>query len=216
MIEAVVFDFDGILVESVDIKTNAFARMFEAEGEDAVKKIVDYHLGHTGVSRFEKFRYFYRTILNRELTDEKFAELCRRFSDLVAEEVANAPYVRGAKEFLDEYYSAYRCYVASATPQPEIEDIIERRGMGRYFDGIYGSPRKKSDAVKEIIAGSRLSPDEIVFIGDAMSDYEAASVNGTHFIARVTDGGAIFKDIDCLKIKDLTGLKGLLDRIGNI
>ena len=35
VIRAVVFDFDGVLTESVDIKTRAYARLFKEEGEEA-------------------------------------------------------------------------------------------------------------------------------------------------------------------------------------
>ena len=103
MIKAVVFDFDGVLVESVDIKTNAFARLFEEEGESVVERVVEYHLENTGVSRFEKFKYIHKTILKKELSDERFKELCGRFSELVADEVAKAPFVKGAKKFLERY-----------------------------------------------------------------------------------------------------------------
>ncbi|MDD5437468.1 MAG: HAD hydrolase-like protein, partial [Candidatus Omnitrophica bacterium] len=83
MLRAIIFDFDGVLVESVDLKTGAFAKLFAAEGEDVVRKVVEYHLGNTGVSRFDKFRYIYKNILNRELSEEKFADLGRDFADLV-------------------------------------------------------------------------------------------------------------------------------------
>ncbi|MDD5680409.1 MAG: HAD hydrolase-like protein, partial [Candidatus Omnitrophica bacterium] len=194
----------------VDIKTNAFARLFEDEGPETVKQVVDYHLKHTGVSRFDKFRYFYKSLLKRELTDEKFKELCERFSALVMEEVVNAPYVKGGKEFLDSYSNSYKCFVASATPQREIEDIIEKRGMGRYFAGVYGAPKMKTTAVKEVISGNGLSAAEIVYVGDAMSDYSAAKDNGVRFIARIKDNEAIFSAIDCLRISDLSGLGSIL------
>lgn len=216
MIKAVIFDFDGVLVESVDIKTNAFARLFEAEGKDIVKQIVDYHLMHAGVSRFEKFRYFYKALLNRELTEQKFKELCERFSDLVMEEVIAAPYVKGGKEFLDTYSAAYKCFIATATPQKEIDDIVKKRRMERYFAGVYGAPKTKSDAVSEIIRCNQLLPSEIAYIGDAMSDYEAAVTNGIHFMARINNNEPIFKGVDCIKIKDLNGLKEILDRMGSL
>ena len=58
-LKAIFFDFDGVLVESVDIKTRAFSKLFEREGEDVVKKVIDYHIDNGGVSRYEKFRYIY-------------------------------------------------------------------------------------------------------------------------------------------------------------
>ena len=87
MIRAIAFDFDGVLVESVEVKTRAFARLFNTEGPDAVRKILDYHLENGGVSRFEKFKTIYRSILKRPLSEEQFRSLCERFSELVVDEV---------------------------------------------------------------------------------------------------------------------------------
>ena len=70
MIRAVVFDFDGVLVESIETKTNAYACLFECEGEEIVRRVVEYHLKHGGVSRFEKFKFIYREILCRPLSEK--------------------------------------------------------------------------------------------------------------------------------------------------
>jgi len=70
MIKAIIFDFDGVLVESVDIKTKAFAGLFEHEGDSIVRRVVAYHIKNAGVSRFEKFRHIYKEMLDRELTEE--------------------------------------------------------------------------------------------------------------------------------------------------
>ncbi|MDD5310599.1 MAG: HAD family hydrolase [Candidatus Omnitrophica bacterium] len=210
MIKAIVFDFDGVLVESVDIKTNAFARLFEDEGPEIVKQVVDYHVRHTGVSRFDKIKYFYKTLLKKELTERRFKELCERFSGLVLEEVVNAPYVKGGREFLEAYSAGYKCFIASATPQEEIEEIAQKRKMARYFAGIYGAPKSKSAIVKDILSGNRLSPGEAVYVGDAMSDYSAAKDNGVRFIARINGNTGIFAAVDCLKINDLSGLSSIL------
>jgi phosphoglycolate phosphatase-like HAD superfamily hydrolase len=217
MIKAIIFDFDGVLVESVDIKTMAFAKLFESEGKKIVEKVVDYHLRNTGVSRFEKIKYIYKNMLNRHLSKETFDSLCRQFSHLVVDEVVNAPYVKGAKEFLDDYAKKYSCFVASATPQDEIEDIIKRKQMTGYFKGVYGSPKKKVDIVREILAmplNSCLVPQSFVYIGDAMSDYLAAKDNKVLFIARVvSDNSRIFKDLDCIKLNDLMNLKEAISSV---
>ena len=206
MIKAVIFDFDGVLVESAGLKTESFARLFEAEGPDIVKKIVDYHRQNQGVSRFDKFRYIYDKILKRELSSPKFDNLCARFSQLVKDEVIAAPYVSGAKEFLQDYSSRYSCFISSATPEPEIVDIINSRKMECYFKGIYGAPKPKEDIVSEILHKYNLKGSEVVYIGDALSDYKAAIANNTNFIARINDNEKIFSTICCLKIKNLQDL----------
>lgn len=220
MIHVIFFDFDGVLVESVDIKTKAFAKLFESEGKDIVEKVVDYHLKNAGISRFEKIRYIYQNMLKRDLSKKIFDDFCQQFSHLVVDEVVSAPYVKGAKEFLDGYADKYMCFVVSATPQDEMEEIIKRRQMQGYFKGIYGSPKKKGDIVREILAAYTSvlspqppvhSPQSFVYVGDALSDYKAAMDNSVHFISRINNNETIFASIDCLKIKDLTNLKTILD-----
>ena len=211
MTKAIIFDFDGVIVESVDIKTKAFARLFEQEGREVVEKVVDYHLKNGGMSRFDKFRYYYKEILNRPLPEQKFEELCNSFSELVMEEVVNAPYVKGSKEFLDKYYNVYPCFVATGTPQEEIDEIIKQRGMIHYFKKVFGAPKKKDVIVRDIINGYSLNPYEVIYVGDAMSDYQAAYENSVRFIARIHDNESIFKEVECIKIMDLTGLGRIIN-----
>ncbi|MCG6551104.1 MAG: HAD hydrolase-like protein [Candidatus Magnetominusculus sp. LBB02] len=214
MINTIIFDFDGVLVESVDIKTRAFARVFEQEGKDVMDSVVEFHLNNTGVSRFDKFRYIYKTILKRPLTDAQFNELCRHFAALVVDEVAEAPYVKGAKEFLDNFAAqTYTCFVSTATPQDEIEQIIRRRNMETYFKAVHGAPKKKAEIVKEILATYSISYENAVYVGDAMSDYNAAAVNQVPFIARASADNKIFNDVNCIKITDLTELCDAIERL---
>jgi len=41
--QAIIFDFDGVLVESGDLKTRAFADLYQSYGETVVSKVVRYH-----------------------------------------------------------------------------------------------------------------------------------------------------------------------------
>jgi phosphoglycolate phosphatase-like HAD superfamily hydrolase len=208
MPEIIFFDFDGVIVESVDIKTRAFYQLFEIEGEDVARRVVDYHLKNAGVSRYDKFRYIYREILSRPLKEEEFYMLCDRFAGIVMENVVRAPYVKGAEEFLENYAADYKCFIVSATPQEEIEEIIYRRRIGHFFKAVYGAPAKKNDVVRDSIVRENTDSCNAVYVGDAMSDYLAAKENKVAFIARLTnDNSRIFKDLDCLKLNDLMNLK---------
>lgn len=213
MIRIIFFDFDGVIVESTDIKTDAFAKLFEQKGSDVREKVVNYHLKNMGVSRYEKFRFIYQNILRRSLDEQEFDLLCSRFANLVVDGVINAPYVRGVMEFLGIYAAAYSCFVVSATPQEEIEYIIQKRNIHRFFKAIYGSPTRKSDAVRNIIIEEGIEPCNAVYIGDAMSDYWAAKDNGVNFIARINHNEALFNDVECFKVKDLTGLRTIIERL---
>lgn len=210
MIEIIFFDFDGVIVESIDIKTNAFAKLFESEGKDAVKKVIDYHLRNMGVSRYDKFRYIYREILKRPLDDKRFEMLCNEFAAIVVDDVIEAPYVKGAREFLENGTSKYKCFIVSATPQREIEEILQKRNIRHFFKAVYGSPFKKMDAVKDILVKEAVEPVNAVYIGDALSDYIAAKDNSVNFIARINKNDSIFTNTDCIKLNDLTNLDRII------
>lgn len=211
MIKAIIFDFDGVIVESIDIKTKAFAKLFESEGEEIIKKIVKYHLENGGVSRFEKFRYIYQSILCRPLEEKIFEELCDKFSSLVKEAVIKVPYVRGAREFIESYEGQYLYFINSAIPTQELQEIMRRRNIDFYFRKIYGSPDKKAEVVKKILA-NQFKSEETIYVGDALSDYEAAYLNNVYFVARIHEGNNhLFKDLNCPRIKDLSQLSLVIE-----
>lgn len=183
-VKAVVFDFDGVLVESTEIKTEAFRALFHDRPE-ALDAIIRYHLEHQGVSRYEKFRHIYRDILKRPLSPGEEVALGERFQALVIEQVVGASWVPGAPACLESCSGRFPLYVASGTPQEELERIIDRRGMRRYFAGVYGSPSSKPDILRRIISRFGADPSAIVFVGDSKTDHEAARTAGVRFVLRV-------------------------------
>ena len=214
MIESIVFDFDGVLVESLDIKTKAFGQLFESEGSEVARQIVQYHVQNMGKSRLDKFKHIYAHILKRPLGESEFEDLCRRFSSLVLEKVVEAPSVSGALEFLRAYSDSFQCFVASATPHSEIEEIVKKRGMSGFFCGVFGAPTTKKEIVRLLIDGKKISTPTSVFVGDALADYSAATENGLYFIARLNHTNErIFDQIECPKIKDLKNLHNEINHL---
>ena len=182
MIRAIIFDFDGVILDSVDIKTKAFARLFEEHGAEVVRQVVEHHLTHCGVSRFRKFAHIHEHILQRPMPDGESERLGERFSALVFDEVVKAAWIPGAREFLELEQGRYRFFIASGTPQEELERIVRLRDLEKYFTGVFGSPATKPQITRRIFQEFGVLNDESVFIGDAMTDFDAAKECGVGFV----------------------------------
>lgn len=211
--QAVFFDFDGVILDSVDVKTRAFANMFQKYGPEVEKAVVQYHLNNGGVSRFDKFRYYYETILQKKIDEKKIEMLSEQFSELVVEEVLASPFIPGAETCLaDLKKQKISCYVVSGTPHEEINLIVEKKGLSEYFKEIHGSPRKKWEICRDIIQKENYDTRKCLFLGDAMSDYEAAKKTGMNFLGIVPAGdksifpqGTIISSSVTVKITNING-----------
>jgi HAD superfamily hydrolase (TIGR01549 family) len=212
-VKYILFDFDGVLAESVNIKTEAFRQMYLSYGVGFAQKVVDHHLVNGGMSRYEKVKVYNEEWLGEEINQEKIEVLSQRFSDLVVDGVVNSQEVTGAYDFLNSA-SNYKKYIITGTPTVEIKSILERRKMDHFFEEIYGSPEKKDFWVKEILRNENILPEECVFIGDALADYNAAIGNNITFILRETkEAEDLFKDYSGYRLEDLTSLHKVLDEI---
>lgn len=187
MLKGIIFDFDGVILESVEVKTRAFAELF-SDCPQQVDEIVSFHLANGGMNRFNKFEHIYRNILHRPLEPATRQRLGERFAELVFDQVCNAPFVAGAEEFLNRYCRRLPLFVVSATPQDELRAIITARNMEPFFAGVLGAPTSKADNIRTIMADSRFQPAELLFVGDALADYEGARATGVPFVGRLHRG----------------------------
>src|SRR3989338_3613279 len=90
------FDFDGVIVDSVNIKTEAFAELYRPFGEKVISKVVRHHRSHGGMSRFEKIHYYPKQYLNQDLSNSDLMKLANRFSRMVLNKVTKAPFIKGS------------------------------------------------------------------------------------------------------------------------
>ena len=193
-IKAIIFDYDGVIAESVNVKTETFPKMYKPYGNEIVVKVMKHHEANGGMSRFEKFKIYHKDFLEQEINSLKVAELAKQFSDIVLQKVADSPYVEGAYNFISSNYQKYNFYISTGTPTDEIEIILEKNDIRKYFKNVYGSPERKNIHVKKILKKYNLSKKEVVFVGDALTDRDAARDNGIEFIARYTTAEEIKKE----------------------
>jgi len=208
LVRAIIFDFDGVIVESADVKTEAFKELF-LDYPTKINDVLEYHLSNAGLSRYVKFRHIYEKILGKKLSKDNEAYLGKHFSQLVFQKVINAPFVAGAKEFLRKFDSRYRFFIASGTPEEELRNIVYLRDLQGYFDEIHGSPKEKTNIINDIIKNYDFARNEVIYIGDAQSDQIAAERAGIAFIERKKDLTSKLNG-DFRTIKDLTNLEKIL------
>ena len=97
--EVIIFDFDGTLIESVNIKDKAFKKIFSRFPKKERKKAWDFHKEHSGWSRVEKFKILLEGMSEAQ-HKIKMEELSIEFSVLVTEEIVKAPLVEKIKVYI--------------------------------------------------------------------------------------------------------------------
>lgn len=213
MFKVVILDFDGVILESLDVKKNAFLKVYEDYPEHA-ETIARYHLQNGGVSRYKKFVHINENILRIPINESIVNELASIFSKAVVDEMLKCPYVEGARDFLNKNSKSRRLYVASGTPEEELHLIVKKCGLDQYFSGVYGTPPTKAEIIKRIMLDESIAKNEVVFVGDALSDYEGAKETDVPFIARINMSipDNPFLAMDVRSVNDLKELDEMLER----
>ena len=211
--KAIVFDFDGTLIESIEMKTNAFKELFSTY-PDNWGEIKEYHLQNEGISREVKIPYIYNNFLKLPLTAEKEKEMVKYYSKLVYEHMLTIPLVTGADELFTAERGSQKQFIASGTPDWELKLIFDKRDITKYFDGVYGTPAGKEEIVRNFSSESGIAMEEMLFVGDAQSDYEASRVCGMDFVWRKRPYNAkeIIADEEIITVKDMAELSEMLRR----
>ena len=209
----IIFDFDGVILDSLDCKTEAFYQMYLPYGEDIANKVRQYHILNGGVSRFEKFKTWHNQYLKVNLSEKEIQELANQFSDLVMENVIKSNPIPGAIEFIKRYSKDFNFFIISGTPDEEIKRICDAIGITVYFKEILGSPKNKKAWCNELkLKYEELNSDNTIFLGDALSDYEAAQDNNFFFALRSANyNESIFSELQVdIKFQSFSSLSKVL------
>lgn len=211
-VKNIFFDFDGVILDSVDCKTQAFEKMYSKYGNDIAKKVKKYHLDNGGVSRFEKFKFWHKEYLGINLSDKELSELSNEFSSCVVDKVVASKEIEGSIDFIKQSSNQYKCWIITGTPTIEMKQIAQKLNIAKHFLGIHGSPEKKIHWVDYLLKENQLIPNETLFLGDATTDYEAARSGNLHFALRQADyNKPFFENIDVPRFKTFYELNAILN-----
>ena len=185
-IQAIIFDFDGVLVRSVELKHQAFYQFMLDYGEDFAQDVYNYHLTDNR-NRFDVVEYAAKKL---DEGDEFKQRKLQDYKNLVLDKIKRADDIPGAELFIKADTELYQ-FVLSGSPHVELREIVRGRNWAYSFSEVLGTPINKSHHVSDILTQYGLDPHQIIFIGDMLSDCRVAMEHGLHFIGR-TDSGLFY------------------------
>ncbi len=181
-VKNIIFDFDGVILDSVPIKTEAFRTLFESFPEEEVDQLIAYHLKNGGVSRYEKIHYFFEKIHSQLITDSEVLMYAQQYSKLTKEELCNSKYlIADSLCFIQTNYKKINMHIASGADESDLKEICRAQGLDKYFLSIHGAPEKKDKIVRSILEVNNYHIEKTILIGDSINDYHAAKTNKLQF-----------------------------------
>jgi beta-phosphoglucomutase len=213
---AVIFDLDGVLVDSYQAHFASWRRMYSELGVDYGEEAFAADFGRTS-----------RDILRRNMgdvaSDERILELDARkeshFRDIVRE---SFPAMEGAVELIDSLAAdGFRLAVGSSGPPENIALCLEKLGRAGKFAAIVTGAdvtRGKPDPQVFLLAAEKLNvpPARCVVVEDAVHGIEAAGragmkrvgLTGTNSAAQLGDADLVvssLKEITPVRLRELLG-----------
>lgn len=175
-----VFDCDGVLLNSNRVKSQAFYLAALPYGEAVAQELVHHHITNGGISRYKKFSYFLEKIMPDAQHDGALAGLLDSYARHVREGLLNCEVASGLHELRKKTADA-RWLIVSGGDQTELRETFARRDLDKLFNGgIFGSPDTKDDILaRECANGNLLQP--AILLGDSKYDHQVATRTGLDF-----------------------------------
>ena len=191
-----IFDCDGIILNSNKIKTEAFKEVVYHYGNEAAEELVQFHIMNGGISRYEKFNYFFETIASNHNLDKNsinVKKLIENYGLIVQKKLEVCEISTQIMKY--RKYSDGVWYVVSGSDQNELIKIFKKKQLKNNFNGgIYGSPLSKDEIFKNIFKDKMDEISKSIYIGDSKYDYLAAKRVGIDFV--FLSKWSEFKDIE--------------------
>jgi len=179
----IIFDFDGVIIDSMHIRSFGFNEIFKEYDQSSVKSLLKYHNDNGGLSRFVKIKYFFNTLLNQEISEQEISIYADKYSKIMRKSLISKDIIIDETlNFIKSNDSTYNMHIASGSEDKELNYLNQTLSLDSYFLSINGSPTPKKVIVKSILKENFYKKNETILIGDSINDYDAAKANDIAFI----------------------------------
>ncbi len=181
--KSIVFDCDGVILDSNIVKTQAYFRTAKNLGatDAQAQALTDYHVKLGGISRYHKFDWYLREVLNQPVTEAAVQTLLDEFSRELEVGLMECAIADGLQALRNATAQA-KWMILSGGDQQEIRDLFAKRDLTKHFDGgLFGSPDSKDVVLAREIANGNLQLPAL-FVGDSKYDFESSTRAGLDFV----------------------------------
>ena len=182
MIKNILWDFDGVIIDSLAIRDYGFREIFKEFDKQSVDKLIQYHNYNGGLSRFHKIEYFFNEILKQNITQDEILQYANKFTTIMRQSLSDKKYlINDTVNFIKNNYKNYNFHIVSGSEHNELNFLCQKLDLSQYFISINGSPTPKNQLIKNLLESYNYNINQTILIGDSINDYEAASVNKIDF-----------------------------------
>lgn len=181
-IKNILWDFDGVLVDSHKVRKEGFVQVLKDYPEDEIQQLLTYHEKNGGLSRYVKFRYFFEEIREESITEDKVNELSAEFSEIMKKKLTiKSILIEDTVDFVRANYGRFNMHIISGSDEKELQLLCKKLEIDDFFISIHGSPTPKIELVKEVMNNFGYDSSETVLIGDSINDYDASQESNISF-----------------------------------
>jgi len=217
MIKVVVFDFDGVLVDSDVVKYNAYFDIFTPLGatHPIVKQVLK---KNPGEDRYQIIERILRRLVRAgflsagDQTDELVRKYAGQYNDICEEYAVTCPEITEASSSLPLLAKRYLLYINSATPEEPLRRVVRQRGWESYFQEVLGRPCTKVENLVGILEREKIAGSETLFVGNGQQDLETASQCRCWFVGLLSDTSH-FKCRPSYTIRKLSEIETVISQI---
>ncbi len=177
----IIFDCDGVILDSNKLKTKTFIQTLSG-GYDkkSINKFKEYHLKNGGISRFNKFKFFFKEILQIKNFDKEYSDCLTKFSKILKKQMIKCEVDRSLLNLINKY-NKKNYYVISASEEKELYEILKKKKISKFFKKTFGSPASKFENFKKILKDKK-NKGPYIYFGDSKEDYLFAKRSKIDFV----------------------------------
>jgi len=181
--KTIFWDFDGVILDSDEVRTEGFRDIFQDFNNQQVELIVEYHKQNGGLSRYQKIDFFFDKILKKKISKDEKSKYAKAYSNFCFDKLCKPNLlIQDSIRFIVKNFRNFNFHIVSASDQLELRNVCNKLGIEKYFISIMGSPINKKTNIQNLISKNRYSKIECCLIGDSFNDKESAEENSIDFI----------------------------------